>query len=69
MSVPVVGSVLLAVLSLGSFGEARSHFRQGFLPTPTSSSQATTVLLGDWAEEEVDSDTGSDSSETNSDRS
>ena len=43
MSIPVVGSVLLSVLTYGNFGEGRQHFRQGYVPTPTS--QATTLAL------------------------
>ena len=47
MSLPVVGSVILAVLAFGDLGETRRHFRQGVVPTPTSSSQATTLILGE----------------------
>ena len=58
MSIPVVGSVLLATLLFGDFGASRKQFRQALVPTP--SSQATTLILGGGAdsenEEEEDED-------------
>ena len=43
MSVPVVGTVLLAILLYGDFGTERAHFRLGHIMTP--SSQAATLHL------------------------
>ncbi|CAE7719572.1 unnamed protein product [Symbiodinium sp. CCMP2456] len=57
MSMPVIGSVLLAVLAYGDFGSTRGHWRQGVVPTPTS--QATTVPF--VIEHESDSETAAES--------
>ena len=41
MSMPVVGTVLLAVVVYGDFGRGREHLHVGYVPTPAS--QATTL--------------------------
>ena len=61
MSVPVVGSALLATLLVGDFGASRRHFKQALVPTP--SSQATTLILGQedtMAMEVIESDDETD---------